>query len=556
MNYAIKVILPMFILITPVLSYGSEPGYSGTRCLTWVFDSPEYSAIFEAAADMVFRDNGLKAPPENPDVGDSWEWWLMYHDSGPYWEYDMCTVRGEGTNCYVVVEDSQWNVNIDQTDVNAIVDYFDNSSPADPTKGIYEINSTVFGIPPDTLDNDPKIYLLYYDFGMSSDGFFMPWDMDPNEPYSNECEVVYLNCATSADPGGEYLNAVVAHEFEHMIHWLYDTNEDSWVDEGCAELAMFLFGHPDSISGFNANPDNNLTVWDGDWADYIKTYLWTLYLYEQYGGEDTIYDLVHEAANSVTGVDNVLAANGYAEDMADVFDDWVIANFLDIDDPGFFGGKYGYSGDDLPPFNTFAEYDSFPVNGSSTVNHWASDYVQYIGGTKDVDEVILSYAGHSSSGSMGYDYTAVGHENPYELFLTFDGADNNLFSVRAITFDNNVATDVVVMTLDGNQYGELTIADFIADIEDGTPQYPTEYTLYPAYPNPSNGSATISFALPRTSTVELSVFDIKGRKITTLAEGEYNSGLYEVKVDELSSGIYLYRLSAGVFDDTRKMLVK
>ncbi|MCP4229644.1 MAG: T9SS type A sorting domain-containing protein [bacterium] len=544
------------LLLTSVPALAGEVGYEDSRCLTWAFDSAEYGHLFTAEPGVAPGD-GSKAPPDNPDVGDSWLWWLMYHDGGPYWEEDLCTVRGEGTNCYVVVENSQWNVNIDQADVNAIVNYFDNTSPGDPSRGIYEINSSAFGTPPDMLDNDPKIYVLYYDFGISSDGFFSAWDMDPSEPYSNECEVVYLNCATSADPGGEYLNGVVAHEFEHMIHWLYDSNESPWVDEGCGELAMFLFGHPDDISSFNSNPDDDLTDWGGQWTDYIQTYLWTLYLYEQYGGEDTIYDLVHEPANSVAGVNNTLAANGYSEDMADVFDDWVIANYLDNDDPGFFGGKYGYSGEDLPPFNPFATYSSFPVDASATVNHWASDYVLYEGGTKDVDEIVLSYASHSSNGSTGYDYTAVGHQDPYELFLTFDGADSNEFSVRAITYDNGTETDVVEMTLDGNQYGELTIADFIADIDDeGNPHNPLTFALSPAAPNPSKGSATIGFALPRSCEVELSIFDIKGRKVATPAEGAYESGEYQVKINGLDSGIYLYRLRADEYSDTKKMVVK
>jgi hypothetical protein len=383
----------------------------------------------------------------------------------------------------------------------------------------------------------------------------MPWDMDPDAQYSNECEVVYLNCA-AADPGQPYLNAVVAHEFEHMIHWKYDEDEDPWVDEGCAELAMFLFGNPDTISMFNVNPDNDLTVWNGDWADYIKTYLWTLYLYEQYGGEDTIYDLVHEPANSVTGVNNTLADNGYSEDMADVFDDWVIANYLDNDDPGFFGGKYGYSGEDLPAFHPFAIYDDFPVDESATVNHWASDYVKYESAGKDVDDVVLSYAGHSSSGSKNYDYTAEGLHDPYELFLTFDGSDNNLFSVRAMVFENGDPTDVVEMTLNGNQYGELTIADFVTGVDNGNPQNPLTFVLKPAAPNPSSGSAIIGFALPRRCYVELSVFDIKGRKVATPAAGEYDTGEYEVDIRGLDSGIYLYRLDAGEYSETKKMVVR
>ena len=81
----------------------------------------------------------------------------------------------------------------------------------------------------------------------------------------------------AADSGGgpasDYMLAVAAHEFEHLIHFNQDANEVTWVDEGLAELAMWLFGHPDYISSFNTNPDNSLLVWNGAWADYIKTYL-------------------------------------------------------------------------------------------------------------------------------------------------------------------------------------------------------------------------------------------------------------------------------------------
>jgi hypothetical protein len=449
----------MTTVLFTVSAAGNDLGYEGTRCLTWVFDDPIYGPIIDEARVAADTSHPVKGPPDNPDVGDSWQWWLMYHDMGPYWELRWCTVQGEGTNCYVVVEDSQWNVNINSDDVTAIVDFFDNATPADPARGTYEINSDVFGTPPDELDDDPKIYLLYYDFGVSADGFFSSDDMTEGGT-SNECEVVYLNC-DAADPGEPYLNAVVSHEFEHMIHWKYDSDEASWVDEGCAELAMYLFGHPDTISGFNTNPDNDLTSWDGDWADYIQCYLWTLYFYERYGGEDTIYALVHEPANSVTGVDNTLADEGYDEDMVDVFTDWVVANYLDEDDPSFFGGKYGYEGEDLPAFSCFKTWSDYPVDSNSTVQHWASDYVKYESGDDlGLDDVVVSYSSHKSTGGMTYDYTADADCDPVELFLTFDGADNNSFAVQAMLFDNGEPTDVMGMTLDDVQYGELHIADF------------------------------------------------------------------------------------------------
>jgi hypothetical protein len=132
---------------------------------------------------------------------------------------------------------------------------------------------------------------------------------------------------------------VIAHEFEHLIHWKYDENETSWVDEGMAELAMYFFGHPDNISAVNSSPDNDLTQWDGDWADYIQTYLWTLYFFERYGGHETIYAVVHERANSMAGYDAVLDQFGYTENTGDVFSDWTVANFLD--DTSIADGRYG-----------------------------------------------------------------------------------------------------------------------------------------------------------------------------------------------------------------------
>jgi hypothetical protein len=52
------------------------------------------------------------------------------------------------------------------------------------------------------------------------------------------------------------------------------------------------------------------------------------------------------------------------------------------------------------------------------------------------------------------------------------------------------------------------------------------------------------------------MFDVKGRKVATLAQGEYSTGEYEAEVTGLSSGVYLYRLTAGNFAETRKMVVK
>lgn len=92
------------------------------------------------------------------------------------------------------------------------------------------------------------------------------------------------------------------------------------------------------------------------------------------------------------------------------------------------------------------------------------------------------------------------------------------------------------------------------DEEEGN--LPREFALYPAVPNPSGGSSTISFAIPRATEVNLALYDIKGRKLATLAEGDYQPGEYKVSVSDLNSGIYIYNLRAGGFADTKKLVVK
>ena len=379
----------------------------------------------QVGPDVYLPEHDLPTgPPANPQIGDSWIWWLWVFDPmPPHFEEHVCTIRGLSNRGYVVVRDQEWETSIFQSDVDMILERWENSSIGPyPTQGIYEIDSLAFGEPPDELDNDPRIYLMWFEFGIAADGFFFWFDEYPDgafPPYhSNECEVLYLNPTSSGGPSGDYMLAVIAHEFEHMIHWKYDDDEDSWVDEGLAELAMWFYGNPDNIAGFNSAPDNDLTIWDGNWSDYIQTYLWTLYFFEQYGGHPSIYAVVHEAANSIAGYEQVLDDFGYTEEVADVFADWTVANFLD--DITLEDGRFGYIGDDLPPFNVMGTYSTYPVeNIYKTVKHWATDYYRF------------------------QDFTTF--EN---LHLAFDGNDSNSFAVWGLALYGDDTIEVLRMTLE------------------------------------------------------------------------------------------------------------
>jgi hypothetical protein len=84
---------------------------------------------------------------------------------------------------------------------------------------------------------------------------------------------------------------------------------------------------------------------------------------------------------------------------------------------------------------------------------------------------------------------------------------------------------------------------------------PTSYALYQSRPNPAGGTATIAFDLPENTKVTLTVFDISGRKVTTVVNETLSIGTHERTVSGLAPGVYVYKLSAGSFNAARKMVI-
>ena len=102
----------------------------------------------------------------------------------------------------------------------------------------------------------------------------------------------------------------------------------------------------------------------------------------------------------------------------------------------------------------------------------------------------------------------------------------------------------------GESFDNLGEASFVSTL-------PQQFTLDQNYPNPFNPFTTISFTLPETGKVNLSVFDISGRLVATLADGWRDAGTHEVTFDgsDLASGIYAYRLEAGEYMASGKMVL-
>jgi hypothetical protein len=94
-------------------------------------------------------------------------------------------------------------------------------------------------------------------------------------------------------------------------------------------------------------------------------------------------------------------------------------------------------------------------------------------------------------------------------------------------------------------------------VREGVQPTPEAYALYPNAPNPFNPLTTIAYDLPRSSDVSLRIYTLTGQQMAKIVWAHQGPGRYEVLWDGrgLASGVYLYRLDAGKFVETRRMLL-
>jgi len=124
-------------------------------------------------------------------------------------------------------------------------------------------------------------------------------------------------------------------------------------------------------------------------------------------------------------------------------------------------------------------------------------------------------------------------------------------------------TEFFVADMAGNSYGWvgykviLRYRLLLTDVANNGNQIPTQYELSQNYPNPFNPSTTIEFALPKSAFVTLRVYDLLGRQAGELVSEKLGPGTYKTQWDAsgLSSGVYFYRLTAGDFVETKKLLL-
>ena len=118
------------------------------------------------------------------------------------------------------------------------------------------------------------------------------------------------------------------------------------------------------------------------------------------------------------------------------------------------------------------------------------------------------------------------------------------------------------VSIDQDTRWDINLAEAATAVAEETAAIPQDFALDPNYPNPFNPTTTIRFSLPQAGEAELSLYNLLGQRVATLVKGAQEAGVHTLFWDgrdgqgrELASGVYLYRLQAGVQVETRKLLL-
>jgi hypothetical protein len=291
------------------------------------------------------------------------------------------------------------------------------------------------------VDNDPHLSVLHSrGLGFNVAGYYSSSNefVSAVRADSNEMEMFLINLDT-VSINEDFYNGVLSHEFQHMIHWYHDRNEETWLNEGFSELASELNGF--DAGGFDfvfaSDPDLQLNSWaDGPGAagpNYGAAYLFTTYFLDRFGPEATQALVAHQE-NSFASVDSVLEEMGLELTHVDVFGAWVVANLLD--DPSLGDGRYGYASIDPATPDVEAAYDEqdYPASQSTTVHQYGTDYIEL----RSDEPLVFKFTGSTQIGLVN----ASAHSGSY-VWWSNRGDDSDMMLTQA--FD---LSDIDEATLD------------------------------------------------------------------------------------------------------------
>ncbi len=294
------------------------------------------------------------------------------------------------------------------------------------------------GLAAPDIDNNCQVEIVIYDIdgAFNTGGYFAP-------SFARTRESVFIDYADITLSWGK---SIIAHELQHLLHNAQDPYENLWIDEGNADVAIYLCFGSDStlvshLNQWTEAPELSIRWWNQRFADYGAGFIFTMYLADHLGGGPAVRQLVQDSATGGASVQNLALSPPSGQPgmigrtMSEIFANFSVAAFLDSDQ-----GIYGFSNLDLTPTcssGSFCRAQPTDINSD-----WSTPY---------------SSTGHSVEGwgLRAFKFTpGASSPAPLTIRLTadvsqFDGVVvsksmvDGLLSVTDLDFQSNVATALI-----------------------------------------------------------------------------------------------------------------
>jgi immune inhibitor A len=309
---------------------------------------------------------GPDVKPGNYQVGHTDPFFMSDITEKTYYTI-TATVKQVTAHAYWYVQDGQ---PIDQAALKRASTTFENN--------IYPTDHSWFGSEwTPGVDNDPRITVLFAPIS-GAGGYYASADEYTRavNPFSNQREIIYIDIKG----GWVGIESILAHEFQHMIHWHEHPRQEVWLNEGASVLASALNGYSQQgyVGYFTRNPDIQLTAWQSPPSlaigNYGAAYLFLDYLRVHYGGSKVIRAAISARASGGAAIDEALASVGSPDRFLDVFKRWTLANLVD-EQPGA-----DAQGLDYPDLNVAASphdvISDYPQTQKGVVTQFGADYTE------------------------------------------------------------------------------------------------------------------------------------------------------------------------------------
>jgi len=325
-----------------------------------------------------------------------------------------------------------------------------------------------------------------------------------------------------------------------------DNYSGYWINSNShCEVEYEINGFSDECLGYELNGGNNLVSYAGE--DNAETV-------EALGGEvfSGLFSFILGQGQGLFATENGWSGNLTTLENKKGY--WLNSN---IPNPAF---QWGADCESVEPVaKEIVEHklpEEYQVNQSTEQAFYLIEELTIDGDNPKSEDLILAYHNDVLVGSANYSEFTV---------LPIMGRDLSEQTIGFIEAGQTpelkllkASGELVDLEAELEPFSNLLVSE-VASVTGSTIVIPIDYALHPAYPNPFNPVTNISYALPIEAQISLNVYDVEGRKITTLTEGIKAAGNHTIEwnAEGYPSGVYFVKLDAGEFKQTQKlMLVK